>query len=148
MPLIPLHICSLPNPRRFNTWWRDWPLQPTSMESHQLFQPLPRHSPASPSYIVLFLLRTSFMHYSQGTFSFNRSTCLVVSDTRTISGLSVVTMILSGNFHSRFSAAIHMRLPVVTCWSWAIWWHLLHFNKGDALPDGCCFWLSAIALNT
>jgi len=76
----------------------DWPTNPlhlSSMGFHQILHPLLQ--PASSSYLALFFSKASSIQSCQGTVNSSRTTCLVISDTKTMSGLSVVTAMFSGN---------------------------------------------------
>lgn len=84
-------------------WWLSWravranPLNATLMELHQVLHPLLWHLPAGSSYLGLFLSKASSIQSSLGIVSSSKTTCLVVSDIRTVSGLSVVSTMFSGN---------------------------------------------------
>ena len=90
-PLIPNNLRALQSDRPAN------PQHPTSMGLHRVIHPLRRHSPANSSYLALFLSNASSIRSSQGTVNSSSITCLVDSDMRTKSGLSVVTVMVSGN---------------------------------------------------
>lgn len=53
--------------------------------------------PCFPSYLALFLSKASSIHFSEETVNSCRTTCLVDCETRTLSGLNVVTAMVSGN---------------------------------------------------
>lgn len=56
-----------------------------------------QHSPASSSYWALFFSKASSIQSSLGIVNSSKSACLVVSDTRSMSGLSVVSAMFSGD---------------------------------------------------
>ncbi len=87
-------------PNRLKALHRDRaakPLLPTSIGRHLALHPACRHSLTSPSYLASFLSKASSRRSSQGTVSSNRTTCLVDSDKRTMSGLKVVVTMWLGN---------------------------------------------------
>ncbi|XP_016374662.1 synaptic vesicle glycoprotein 2C-like [Sinocyclocheilus rhinocerous] len=68
-----------------------------SAASMMFLMALLRHSPVNSSYLALFRSNASSIRSSQGTVNSSRTTCLDDSENRTMSGLSVVVAMVSGN---------------------------------------------------
>lgn len=89
-------MCSILMARSLNRAWPAKSLRPTLMDSHQAIHPWCPHSPTRSLYFGFFLFQASSIQSCQGIVSPSRITCLVVFDIKTMSGLYVVTVMVSG----------------------------------------------------
>lgn len=122
---------------RYPDCWRLWPtnLHPTLTGKQLVLHLACWQSLTSPTYLESFL---SSKHSSHGTVSSSSTTCLVVSDTRSISSCTVVAGMWLENFDCLWRSSTRSRFLAEVRMPAALWrnWLLSSSVKGNELLGG------------